>query len=509
MNRRKFIQMLSAGSAAAAFSSESAFGKKKKPNLLFIFSDQHSYDILGCNGHQQVKTPNLDAFSKESLNLDSCFSVSPLCTPMRGALLSGLHPLYNGAFDNNIRMFAGKGKYFAEVLKHNGYRTAYVGKWHLFGGYWYQPIPAGTYRYGFDDVFLSNNCDLNFQPDNAFYFDQFSGARRRFNKWEQDGQTKQAVDFLDRVNADEPWSLFVSWHPPHNHRTRTPEDHYAYSAPQKFLDMYDIDDVEVRPGVTPSAQNRTMMHGYMSLISSIDDCFGQIMKKLKERGMDENTIVVYTADHGDMLKVEKSGVFIKSRADSNSSQVPFMIRLPEKAGAGTRTSLPFGTLDIMPTLLSLMGITPPEECHGRDLKPALLSGDEEFQQSVPMMVSSLDQWRGVATRDWIYSYNPYEHKNMGDRTYNVLFDRKNDPGSRRNLFNHPDYMAVQKQMHELTKKWLEHFEDPFVPYGRLRDETIDPADLGDQQYIDFWKPTARGILRERPIDVAKRLASEK
>ncbi|MEA2069403.1 MAG: sulfatase, partial [Verrucomicrobiota bacterium] len=501
MNRRDFMQTMTATGTLAAMP---ALAKaRKRPNLLFVFSDQHAYDMLGCNGHDQVKTPHLDAFSRQSLNLDSCFSVSPLCTPMRGSLLSGLHPLHNGAYDNNVRMLEGNGTYFAEVLRQNGYQTAYVGKWHLYGGYWYQPVPAGPYRYGFDDVFLSNNCDLNYQPENAFYYDQDSGEKIKFNEWEQFGQTRQACRVLDSVDDDRPWALFVSWHPPHNHKTRKPEDYYAYSAPRKYLDLYDYDQVQVREGTTPTEQNRRMMHGYMSLVSSVDDCFGELMKTLKQQGLDDNTIVVYTADHGDMLKVEDGNVFVKSRAESASSQVPFIIRWPEHFQPGTRSDLLFGTLDIMPTLLSLTGIQPPQTCHGRDLSAALKSGDTQTQESVPMMMSSLDQWRGIATRDWIYSYNPYEPKHMGDRTYNVLYNRHDDPGCLKNLFNDPGFQSVQQELHRKTQEWMARFDDPFMPYGALRDATLDSADLGNKGYVDFWKKSSTGILRTRPIDAAK------
>lgn len=507
MRRRDFIQNLTAAGALAALPPFVRAGNKKRPNLLFVFSDQHSHDLLGCNGHDQVKTPNFDAFSRQGLSLDSCFSVSPLCTPMRGSLLSGKHPLHNGAYDNCIRMLDGKGTYFAEVLKQNGYKTGYVGKWHLYGGYWYQPVPAGPYRYGFDDVFLTNNCDLNYQPDNAYYFDQYTGKRIPFNEWEQDGQTKQALDFLDKVNEDEPWSLFVSWHPPHNHKNRTPEDYYAYSAPQKYLDLYDYDKVQVRDGTTPSEQNRRMMHGYMALISSVDDCFGRLMQKLKERGLDENTIVVYTSDHGDMLKVEHGMPFMKCRAESASSLVPFIIRAPGMTGAEVRSDLPFGTLDIMPTLLSMMGLQPPETCQGRDMSRALLAGDAQAQKSVPMMMSSLDQWRGAATKDWIYSYNPYQAKNAGMRTYNVLYNRHNDPHCLKNLFDKPDCRDVQTEMHRITQEWMARFDDPFMPYEALRDATVDIAELGKEGYIDFWNKSTRGILKQSPVEAGKRWAA--
>lgn len=509
MRRRNFIQNLAAtGSLAAMPSFAAAQRRQKRPNLLFVFSDQHSRDLLACNGHAQVKTPNFDAFSRAGLNLDSCFSVAPLCTPMRGSLLSGLHPLHNGAYDNNVRMFDGKGAYFAEVLKRSGYKTAYIGKWHLYGGYWFQPVPAGPCRYGFDDLFLTNNCDLNYEPDNAYYFDHATGERIRFGEWEQDGQTRQALEFLDRAQPDEPWSLFLSWHPPHNHKTRKPEDYHAYNAPKQYLELYDYETVAVREGVEPTEANRRMMHGYMALISSIDDCFGQLLAKLKERGMDENTIVVYTSDHGDMLKFEERDLFVKSRAQSAASLVPFIIRVPGLTRAGARSALPFGTLDIMPTLLSLLGIPPPATCHGRDLSRALLDGDEGAQASVPMVMTSVDEWRGAATKEWIYAFNPHEPPNYKKSlTYNVLFDRKNDPGCLRNLFGDPQYKAVQEEMHRMALEWMARFDDPFMPYKALRDATVDPADIGNQGYIDFWKKSAHGVLRERPIEASRRWAA--
>ena len=503
MNRRNFVQNMTAASALVSLGAIARTGNKKRPNLLFVFADQHAYDLLGCNGHAQVKTPNLDAFSKQGLTLDSCFSVSPLCTPMRGSLLSGLHPLYHGAYDNNIRMMDGKGAYFAEVLKRDGYKTAYVGKWHLHGGYWYQPVPAGPYRYGFDDVFLSNNCDLNYQPENAYYFDQQTGRRIKFNEWEQDGQTRQVLDFLEKADSDDPWALFVSWHPPHNHKTRKPEDYYGYSAPQKYLDLYDYDQIQVREGTTPTEQNRRMMHGYMALVSSVDDCFGKILAKLEERGMEDDTIVVYTADHGDMLKVEDGNYFIKSRAESTSSQVPFIIRWPGQQTAGSRSALPFGTLDIMPTLLSMAGIHPPPTCQGRDVSQALREGNDAAQTSVPMML----QWRGAATKDWIYSYNPHEPRNMGKRTYNTLYDRRTDPGCLNNRFGDLACRHEQEEMHRITQAWMARFEDPLMPFEDLRAATLDPADISNRGYVDFLKKSAQGILRERPIDAAKRWAA--
>ena len=122
---------------------------------------------------------------------------------MRGMLLSGQHPLKNGAFSNDVCMLPGKGNYFGEVLRDNGYRTGYVGKWHIYGGQRDRPVPAGPYRYGFDDVFLSNNCTLDFAPEVAFYYDQHTGEPVKFNQWEVYGQTQQAEQFIEESSQDQ------------------------------------------------------------------------------------------------------------------------------------------------------------------------------------------------------------------------------------------------------------------------------------------------------------------
>ncbi|MDP6354301.1 MAG: sulfatase-like hydrolase/transferase [Planctomycetota bacterium] len=165
--RRDFIKTTA---AATALSGLNIHGEQadNKPNLLFVFTDQQSFDMLGCYGNEQIQTPNLDRLAKESVRFEYCIASTPVCTPMRGMLLSGQHPLKNGAFSNDVCMLPGKGKYFGEVLRDNGYRTGYIGKWHLYGGERNRGIPAGPYRYGFDDVFLSNNTQLNFDPDVPF-----------------------------------------------------------------------------------------------------------------------------------------------------------------------------------------------------------------------------------------------------------------------------------------------------------------------------------------------------
>jgi len=196
-----------------ASTSGSGSPGKARPNLLFVLSDQHSSDMLGCYGNRQVISPNFDRLAAEGVRFDHCISSSPVCTPYRGMLLSGQHPLRTGALDNDLRMLPGDGAYLGEVLRDAGYRTGYIGKWHLYGGDRVRPIPPGPDRYGFDDTFISNNCTVTFDEERAYYWDE-QGNRTLYGDWEPYAQTRQALDFLDDQPTEGPFALFVAWHPP-------------------------------------------------------------------------------------------------------------------------------------------------------------------------------------------------------------------------------------------------------------------------------------------------------
>ena len=142
------------GLCAGSLSQAAVKPAARRPNLVFVFSDQQSFDMLGCAGNKDIITPNLDKFAAEGVRFTQCVSSSPVCTPFRGMLLTGQHPLRSGAFCNDIRIVPGEGRYFGEVLRDAGYACGYVGKWHLYGGDRNRPIPAGPFRYGFDQRFL-------------------------------------------------------------------------------------------------------------------------------------------------------------------------------------------------------------------------------------------------------------------------------------------------------------------------------------------------------------------
>lgn len=483
MNAKPIVLALS-----GMFLLTSAAKKTEKPNLVFIFSDQQTFDMLGCYGNRQIKTPNLDEFSKQGVRFTHCFSNEPICTPFRGMLMSGQHPLYNGTYVNDKPLVPGHGKKFAEVLRDAGYNTAYVGKWHLQGGDRDRPIPKGKMRYGFDELFATNNCHVDFRAGKCFYWNE-EGKKSFFDKWEVYGQTDQALAYLDsRKDAEKPFALFVSWHPPHDWGKFKGEDglmHYLYDAPDELMAMYNRDSIKTRPGVENTPDRRRMYHGQMAMTTGVDIAFGQLMEKLRQLKLDKNTLVVFTSDHGDMLEFDDA-IVPKQYPHDYSCHIPFMVRWPGKMEAGTKTGLLFGALDMMPSILGLMGLDVPKECHGKNLAKAILTHNENAVESVPIWLYEANSYRGVITRDYTFAT---KKGGTEPSLHNVLFDRRNDPHQLTNLFADPKMASVKEKLGKQTQEWMAKYNDQFWQKADF-DRVATQEQWNNSPYI-------------RPVDVLK------
>ena len=461
VNRRELIKSMVSMPLMAA---QPAAEKRRRPNLLFLFSDQHSYDMMGCSGNRQVQTPVMDSLSAEGIHFSHCFSTSPVCSPYRSMLLSGMHPLSNGVFFNDVTMIPGKGKYFGEVLTGAGYQTGYFGKWHILGGNRVRPIPPGELRYGFDGSFLSNNCTTMFDAARAYYWNQ-KGERTLYGDWEPYAQSKQACSFLDEQSADKPFAMFLSWHPPHDHGKR--DQYYVYDTQPDLMELYAKSDPELRPAVAQldsSERRKQQCRDYMAQTTGVDGALGMVLDKLKARGLDRDTIVVYTSDHGDCLGAYGWHSSAKDIPHDCSSRVPFLLRYPGVLKP-RRSDLMIGPLDLMPTLLGLMGIVPPESCQGRNLSKAIVKADDGASNSVPMSMihSGPEEYRGVITRDWTFAVQ--RHDKEPHPQMNVLYDRREDPHQIRNQFS--ENRKARRKMMDLTRTWMKRFDDPFVSHKEL------------------------------------------
>lgn len=484
MTRREFLKTAGALPALA----NAAQPAKRKPNLVYLFSDQHSYDMMGCYGNSQVMTPNLDRLAAGGTRFGHCISNSPVCAPYRATLMSGQHPLYNGVFCNDVSILHNV-RHFAEVLRDSAYRTGYVGKWHLLGGDRKRPIPAGPDRLGFDDLFLSDNCTEQFSPKDAFYWSA-EGQRTLYHEWQPYGQARQAVEFIDQQSADRPFVLFVSVHPPHNfgpeHYKTEPDLMEAYPDPAA---------IRLRPNVEDTPEIREWYRGHMAMITGVDRAFGHILDKLREKHLEEDTIVVFTADHGDLLR-SHGRPWPKSFPEDESCRVPFLLRWPGHVPAGRTNDLLISTLDLMPTLLSLMGAQAPATCQGRNLSRAILDGDSQAVESVPLYYFE-PCWRGVYTHRYTYSFGEPNQQFSWD----TLYDRQRDPWEQKNLFGVPDHRALQRQMNDLARSWMRKFDDTFASHAELmrvcfNTDTKEPV-------VRFSKD---GRVPGRPVDLLKRVA---
>lgn len=475
--------------------------KPEKPNLIFIFSDQQTADMLGCYGNKDIKTPNLDRFASEGVQFNYCISSCPVCTPYRGMILSGMHPLHNGAITNDIQMLPGNSNYFGEVLRDAGYHTGYYGKWHLYGGDRVRAIPPGPFRYGFDHEFLSNNCTLEYDSARSYFWNE-KGEKELYGDWEWNVQTKQAIGFIEK-HGQEPFALFLSWHAPHDWMPGRSGEH-KYSAPEEFKNLYDPRSIQLRDNCEDTGQHRLFYQGHMAMISSIDRDFGEIIKKLEEKGIADNSIIIFTSDHGDMLE-SHGWSYNKGRPEIESIHVPLMVKW-QKNLKPRESDLLIGTLDLMPTVLGLMNLPVPETCHGKDLSDAIITEKDNSIQSIPLFYFPAD-WRGVYTRDYTYAFNlrPLQGESSDIKfnvnNYDVLYEHQADPYELNNLFKNEKFQKIKNDLHELSREWMKKFGDKGIPINDLLPEVmleedyrifqIEPRNRGDK-----WE----GRLKGRPVD---------
>jgi arylsulfatase A-like enzyme len=503
LSRRKFLETTGKGLAAMSLvpviPSLQVEQKSRRPNLVFIFSDQQSRDMLGCYGNEDILTPNLDNFASEGIRFEHCVSSQPVCTPFRGMMLTGQHPLYNGAFQNDVPLLANNGKYFGHVLDAAGYRTGYIGKWHLRGGDRNRPIAKGNMRYGFNGTFLSNNCHVDYRPGHCYFWND-QDEKEFFDEWEVYGQTRQALKFLDECNDKEPFALFVSWHPPHDWGIYTDELVYKYDSIPELMDLYDPQKIRLRQSVKDSPRVRQAYHGYYAMSSGVDKAFGWLMDKLKQKGFDENTLVIYTSDHGDNLNSYDFKI-AKNHPEDTSTRIPFLVRWPEKIRAGQVSNLLINPMDMMPSVLGLMGLDIPATIQGQNLSGAILKRRDDAIESIPLFFFN-PSWRGVYTRDVTYGFGVLEHFILDtdgklafkEVPVRALYDRRQDPFQLINLYGTKSAAALQKEMEKLTREWMDRYSDR----GASPAEIIKAYGYPDGS---FPEDTQEAGFKGRPVDV--------
>lgn len=446
---------------------------KTKPNLIYIFADQLRYQSLGYAGDDKAITPHIDTLCKESVDVCQAVSGHPVCAPYRASLLTGKYTTSTGMVINEIRMNTNH-KTFADVLGENGYETAYIGKWHLYAAEWgnhYDPknsyIPKGRDRLGFNDYFAAYNFHHEYYGEGAYYHLD-SPQKIYCNQYEPDEQVDLAIEQLQRLSEGEkPFALFLSLGTPHDPWTKdnVPQaylekfKHTSFELPVNYLEE---NDKHADEWAKLNAQERSelteWMRVYYAMVANLDDNIGRLIEAIKQKGLSENSIIVFTSDHGELFGAH--GRRAKNIFYEEAVRVPFLIKWKAHLEEGGKREVCLNTVDIMPTLLTMMGLPVPEEVEGADYS-ACIKGEEDSDAGALMMCTGPtarfgdgQEWRAYRTKQYTYAI----FKSDGSE---YLFDHKLDPYQMSNLIDHKDYAAVAKALKERMWEKMREIEDTF------------------------------------------------
>jgi arylsulfatase A-like enzyme len=432
----------------------SARGQDAKPNVLIIVADQWRAQAFGFAGDPNVHTPNLDALARASVNLTNAISGCPVCSPFRASLLTGQRPLTHGVFVNDVPLNT-NAVTIAKIMKSAGYDTGCIGKWHVDGHGRDAFIPRDR-RQGFD-YWKVRECSHDY--NHSEYFGD-SPQKLQWDGYDAFAQTKDAQSFIqNRGKTGKPFLLLLAWGPPHN-----PYE----TAPEKFRQMYHPTDLKLRPNVPVADIEKAQkdLAGYYAHCSALDQCIGDLWRTLKDSGMESNTIIVFTSDHGDMLWSQAN--VRKQRPWDESIRIPLLIHFPAAFGESAKQSRALiNAPDLMPTLLGLCKISIPITVEGFDYSRHLLGhGGKIADNALLTCVVPFGEYtkkvggreyRGIRTERYTYVRDlngPW-----------LLYDDAVDPFQMTNLCNRAETKAMQMTLDKTLQKRLREAADEFLPSG--------------------------------------------
>ncbi len=419
-----------------------------KPNVIFVFADQWRAQATGYNGDVNAITPCLDQLAEESVNFTNAVSGCPVCTPWRASMLTGLYPLNHGLIVNDMPLDPSLPA-AGEIFKDAGYDTAYIGKWHVDGHGRESFIPKER-RHGFD-YWKVLECTHDYNK--SFYYAD-TPQLQQWEGYDALAQTEDAVNFINKQGGNNPFCLFLSWGPPH-----APYD----TAPEKYREKYTDRDIILRANVPAedAALAAKELAGYYAHIAALDNCLDLLLDCIEQQGIRENTIFVFTSDHGDMLG--SHGARKKQQPYDESVRVPFLIRYPAQLKAGQNLDALIDAPDILPSLLGLCGIEHSLKFDGLDYS-GYMKGAEMPDDGTALLCSFVPfgQWpRNIGGREYRGVRNSrYTYTESLDGPW-LLFDNEKDPEQMNNLCQLPEYATVQKQLQQTLKRKLAEKNDEF------------------------------------------------
>ncbi len=497
MNRRQFLQAAGVGAASIVslgpkcLSAQRQSTQRPRPNVLVIFDDQLRADACSIYGGKNIETPNIDLLAGQGVRFTNATSLCPLCTPFRGMLQTGRYPTHSGLVLNWVEANPNQ-RCIAHVFKDAGYHTGFIGKWHLSAG---NLKKAGKYEPNQEAIqaYAKENPNTEFTPPGPSrlgydHWEAFNFHATFHNWWfyrdapqkivmpgyETDGETDLAIKFMQKnKDSGKPFFLMMAPHPPHPPFgiPHVPEG-YLERIPEQLHWSPNV------PGNHPRRKNQLQARCYYAMAKNVDDNVGRIMKFLDSSGLADNTIVVFTADHGEQHgshnRVNKMVPY------AESVNIPLIIRWPDKVPAGTTSDELYSPMDHIATLCGMLGLRPADTSDGIDLSRAVLGKGKVNRDEALMMnyVSHWDyfqsgtswpEWRGVRTKQYTYA------KWLTGQE--ELYDNAGDPYQMNNLAEGQKDLPRLRKMRKALKDLLAQAHDDFLPGTRYADWYDDERNL--------------------------------
>ena len=501
--RRHFLKAIGLGAAALTApgclhaSKEPAHADRRKPNLLFIWTDEQRADTMAVYGNTKIHAPNLNRLAAESVVFERAYVTQPVCTPNRSAVMTGLWPHTSGCTRNNIPLPA-EVPCLPEMLNDPDYRTAYMGKWHLgdeiFAQHGFQEwvsIEDGYsshYSAGRDRKKRSDYhhflVEHGYQPDKNGKFSRAFAARRPIEHCKPKFLELKACDFLRR-HRDEPFMLYINFLEPHMpffgplDNEHDPEqvdlpanfrDPLEENEPLRYrvkrescMEQYGKDEKSIR----------NLIAKYWGLVTQVDRSVGAILDTLENLGLADSTIVVYTSDHGDMMG--SHNLVTKSVMYEEAVRIPWLMRIPQLGTSQRVIANPVSQIDMVPTLLELLGRDRNERLAGRSLVPLIKTGrpdrDHVYIQWNPnsgaisikkggTKLAGKEEHKRVENESSRAVISPDGWKLcLSDVDKCQLFNLNEDPGETTNLFDSGRHKEVIARLTKKIHQWQETIAD--------------------------------------------------
>ena len=446
---------------------------RQTPNIVYLLADQVRACSLPVYGEKQIETPHIDRLAEQGTVFSNAIATVPVCTPYRSMLLTGRHPQTTGHLINFVKTRHDEIG-IGDVFRGNGYRTAWIGKWHLHTGSFPEIgggdyVPEGRDRLGFEHWRGYN-----------FHTDYFNGTvnldgwrNERWKGYETDALNRYAFEFMDGVGEDTPFCLFLS-------------PHQAHFTPYEFAPRayYDRLPAELHlPANVPDALREVsvqLYRHYLAMILAVDDMLGELMAYLERTGRVENTLLVFGADHGTQGGAQGHHFWAKKQPYEESIKVPLIMRLPGVFEGGRTCETLTSPVDLFPSLCGLCCIQPPRTVEGFDLSASWRGETGAVAQEAVLTMNfgaaydylvDGDEWRGVRTKT-----HSYARWLDGKR---VLYDIAADPLQLTNLIECPEAQPLAAELEATLARLM-----------AARNDTLQPA----TQYTD-WFDAQRRVVR--------------